>query len=76
RTRTTSGAPVGRWRARRQEALSSRSGRTMRERRAARGHRTSASGNGSGNGNGSWSGVSRRRTDRRTTPPSSPGASA
>jgi CDP-diacylglycerol--glycerol-3-phosphate 3-phosphatidyltransferase len=35
----TSGAPVGRWRARRQEALSSRSGRTLRERRrAARGH--------------------------------------
>ena len=29
----TSGAPVGRWRARRQEALSSRSGRTLRERR-------------------------------------------
>jgi CDP-diacylglycerol---glycerol-3-phosphate 3-phosphatidyltransferase len=39
RARTTTGAPVGRWRARRQEALSSRSGRTMRERRrAARGH--------------------------------------
>ena len=36
RTRTrTSGAPVGRWRARRQEALSSRSGRTLRERRRA-----------------------------------------
>jgi CDP-diacylglycerol--glycerol-3-phosphate 3-phosphatidyltransferase len=35
----TSGAPVGRWRARRQEALSSRSGRTMRERRrSARQH--------------------------------------
>jgi CDP-diacylglycerol---glycerol-3-phosphate 3-phosphatidyltransferase len=35
-TRTrTSGAPVGRWRARRQEALSSRSGRTLRERRRA-----------------------------------------
>ncbi len=35
----TSGAPVGRWRARRQEALSSRSGRTLRERRRAdRGH--------------------------------------
>ena len=32
---TTTGAPVGRWRARRQEALSSRSGRTLRERRAA-----------------------------------------
>jgi CDP-diacylglycerol---glycerol-3-phosphate 3-phosphatidyltransferase len=77
RTRTTSGAPVGRWRARRQEALSSRSGRTMRERRAARGHGTTAtgSGTGSGNGNGTWSGVSRRRTDRRTTPPSAPGSS-
>ncbi len=37
---TTSGAPVGRWRARRQEALSSRSGRTLRERRrSARGTR-------------------------------------
>ena len=37
----TSGAPVGRWRARRQEALSSRSGRTLRERRRAdRGHET------------------------------------
>ncbi len=36
---TTSGAPVGRWRARRQEALSSRSGRTLRERRrSARQH--------------------------------------
>jgi CDP-diacylglycerol---glycerol-3-phosphate 3-phosphatidyltransferase len=36
RSRTrTSGAPVGRWRARRQEALSSRSGRTLRERRRA-----------------------------------------
>ena len=39
RTRTTSGAPVGRWRARRQEALSSRSGRTMRDRRRAHPHR-------------------------------------
>jgi CDP-diacylglycerol--glycerol-3-phosphate 3-phosphatidyltransferase len=36
RSRTrSSGAPVGRWRARRQEALSSRSGRTLRERRRA-----------------------------------------
>lgn len=42
----TSGAPVGRWRARRQDALSSRSGRTLRERRqAARRH---ADGNGKG----------------------------
>jgi CDP-diacylglycerol---glycerol-3-phosphate 3-phosphatidyltransferase len=39
RTRLTTGAPIGRWRARRQETLSSRSGRTMRERRrAARRH--------------------------------------
>jgi len=30
----TTGAPVGRWRARRQESLSSRSGRTLRARRA------------------------------------------
>ena len=36
-TRAT-GAPLGRWRARRQEALSSRSGRTLRERRQAGGH--------------------------------------
>jgi len=54
----TSGAPVGRWRARRQESLSSRSGRTLRERRRAdRGHddgRTSA-----------------RRSTRRTPPPPS-----
>lgn len=35
---TTSGAPVGRWRARRQEALSSRSGRTLRERRRSARH--------------------------------------
>ncbi len=35
----TAGAPVGRWRARRQESLSSRSGRTLRERRrVSRGH--------------------------------------
>jgi hypothetical protein len=44
RARTTAGAPVGRWRARRQETPSSRSGRTMRERRrAARRHPGSAS---------------------------------
>ena len=33
-----SGVPIGRWRARRQEALSSRSGRTLRARRALRPH--------------------------------------
>jgi hypothetical protein len=44
----------------------------MRERRAARGHRTTAGS--TGNGNGTWSGVSRRRTARRTTPPSAPGS--
>jgi phosphatidylinositol phosphate synthase len=50
----TTGAPVGRWRARRQEALSSRSGRTLRERRrATRGHGTAGGG----------------RTRRRTRPP-------
>ena len=61
RTRTTSGAPVGRWRARRQEALSSRSGRTMRERRrlARAQHATS-----------------QRRFTGRRTPPRAPGASA
>jgi CDP-diacylglycerol--glycerol-3-phosphate 3-phosphatidyltransferase len=36
------GEPVGRWRARRQEALSSRSGRTLRARRALRPHATSS----------------------------------
>jgi CDP-diacylglycerol---glycerol-3-phosphate 3-phosphatidyltransferase len=52
---TTSRAPVGRWRARRQEALSSRSGRTLRERRrSARGH----------------SGDSRNRAARRLRPES------
>ncbi len=50
RTRT-SGAPVGRWRARRQEALSSRSGRTLRERRRAdRGHADGTPGARRGNG--------------------------
>jgi CDP-diacylglycerol--glycerol-3-phosphate 3-phosphatidyltransferase len=39
RRTSTAGAPVGRWRARRQETPSSRSGRTLRERRrAARAH--------------------------------------
>jgi hypothetical protein len=70
RTRTTSGAPVGRWRARRQEALSSRSGRTLRGRRATRAHRTS------GPSTGTWSGGPRRRTTRRTTPPGAPDASS
>jgi CDP-diacylglycerol--glycerol-3-phosphate 3-phosphatidyltransferase len=42
-----SGVPVGRWRARRQEAMSSRSGRTLRARRALRPH-PSASGNSAG----------------------------
>ncbi len=53
----TTGAPVGRWRARRQESLSSRSGRTLRERRrAARGH--------------SGSTAAPRRATRRTPPAS------
>jgi CDP-diacylglycerol--glycerol-3-phosphate 3-phosphatidyltransferase len=68
----TSGAPVGRWRARRQEALSSRSGRAMRERtRAARGHSTGpGTGTGGSAGSGSRSG---RTTNRRTRPePGSP----
>ncbi|HXB36326.1 MAG TPA: CDP-alcohol phosphatidyltransferase family protein [Acidimicrobiales bacterium] len=80
RTRTTSGAPVGRWRARRQEALSSRSGRTMRERRrATRAHGNAGpgptAGGTAGPGNSTWSGTTRRRTARRTTPPSAPGSS-
>jgi CDP-diacylglycerol--glycerol-3-phosphate 3-phosphatidyltransferase len=61
--RTTSGAPVGRWRARRQESLSSRSGRTLRERRRviARGHGTSGT---------SGPSAPRRLTNRRPSPPS------
>jgi phosphatidylinositol phosphate synthase len=63
RARTTTGAPVGRWRARRQETPSSRSGRTMRERRrAARRHPDGLSSSGtSANG---------RVSTRRTPPPS------
>ncbi len=58
RRTSTAGAPVGRWRARRQVALSSRSGRTMRERRrAARAH---------GQGSGAARPSSSRRT--RSTP--------
>lgn len=77
RIRTTSGAPVGRWRARRQEALSSRSGRTARERRrAARGHRAATDGTaGDTVGNGTWSGTTRRLTGRRASPPTPPGSS-
>ncbi len=58
RRTSTAGAPVGRWRARRHVALSSRSGRTLRERRrAARAH---------GQGGSSARVGSSRRT--RTTP--------
>jgi CDP-diacylglycerol---glycerol-3-phosphate 3-phosphatidyltransferase len=42
------GAPVGRWRARRQESLSSRSGRTLRARRRASGAHTRAGSSGAG----------------------------
>jgi CDP-diacylglycerol--glycerol-3-phosphate 3-phosphatidyltransferase len=74
--RTTSGAPVGRWRARRQEALSSRSGRTLRERRrVARGHGTSASG-ASGTSGASSAGTTRRLTNRRPSSPPASGASS
>jgi CDP-diacylglycerol---glycerol-3-phosphate 3-phosphatidyltransferase len=60
RRSSTSGAPVGRWRARRQETPSSRSGRTLRERRrAARAH-------------GQGSGASRPAGSRRTRSPGSP----
>lgn len=63
RARTTTGAPVGRWRARRQETPSSRSGRTMRERRRlARRHPDGLSGTGTST-NG-------RVSTRRTSPPS------
>jgi CDP-diacylglycerol---glycerol-3-phosphate 3-phosphatidyltransferase len=40
------GVPVGRWRARRQEAMSSRSGRALRARRALRPHASSGSSSG------------------------------
>jgi len=73
RTRsTTAGAPVGRWRARRQEALSSRSGRTMRERRRAASAARHAS-----KGSGRWS--SGRSVDRpasRRSDPPAPGSPA
>jgi hypothetical protein len=62
RTRTTSGAPVGRGRARRQEALSSRSGRTLRERRRVARAQHAAAG--------------QRRFSARRTPPAAPGASS
>jgi CDP-diacylglycerol--glycerol-3-phosphate 3-phosphatidyltransferase len=61
RTRTTSGAPVGRWRARRQEELSSRSGRTLRERRRSARAQHAAG---------------QRRLTGRRTPPSAPGTSS
>jgi CDP-diacylglycerol--glycerol-3-phosphate 3-phosphatidyltransferase len=60
----TSGAPVGRWRARRQEALSSRSGRTLRERRRA------AWGHADGRANGRANGSTRPNSGRRTPPAS------
>jgi CDP-diacylglycerol--glycerol-3-phosphate 3-phosphatidyltransferase len=64
--RTSAGAPVGRWRARRQETLSSRSGRAMRERkRAARGH--GAGGNGTGTGSGGSSANGNQSRGNRTT---------
>jgi CDP-diacylglycerol--glycerol-3-phosphate 3-phosphatidyltransferase len=44
----TAGAPVGRWRARRQESLSSRSGRTLRERRRVSRAHADADGSGTG----------------------------
>jgi CDP-diacylglycerol--glycerol-3-phosphate 3-phosphatidyltransferase len=64
-----SGVAVGRWRARRQEALSSRSGRTLRARRALRPHAatsgrsSSAGGRASGSG-GRASGAGRPRSSR------------
>jgi CDP-diacylglycerol--glycerol-3-phosphate 3-phosphatidyltransferase len=59
----TAGAPVGRWRARRQESLSSRSGRTMRARR-----RTSRAHLGS---NGTSTGRSRQSRGFGSSPRSS-----
>ncbi len=57
----TTGAPVGRWRARRQESLSSRSGRTLRARRAeSKAHASSR-----------WTTSGRTRTTRGPSTPSS-----
>jgi CDP-diacylglycerol---glycerol-3-phosphate 3-phosphatidyltransferase len=71
----SSGAPVGRWRARRQEALSSRSGRTLRERRrATRAAHAPGQGQGQGQGRrGASSGTTRRNrpsSSPRSAPPS------
>jgi CDP-diacylglycerol--glycerol-3-phosphate 3-phosphatidyltransferase len=58
----TTGAPVGRWRARRQESLSSRSGRTLRARRGVSKAHSSSRGTGSP--------TSRSRSSRGPTTPS------
>jgi len=61
----TTGAPVGRWRARRQESLSSLSGRTLRERRRV--SRTHLDGSGSGGGVGGSGSIGRPGTSGRTS---------
>jgi len=64
----TSAAPVGRWRARRQEALSSRSGRTLRERRRA----ARAEAHGQGRRGTSLGSARRNRQSPGTSAPPSP----
>ena len=63
------GAPVGRWRARRQESLSSRSGRTMRARRLVSSpHSRSGTGSASAGGTGDNSGRGARTTGAAASP--------
>jgi hypothetical protein len=71
-TSTTTGAPIGRWRARRQESPSSRSGRTARERR-----RAAAAARHANKSTSRWSSgrTTDRSTGRRANPPS-PGSPA
>ena len=59
------GVPVGRWRARRQESMSSRSGRTLRERRALRQHAHSDGTSGNGGSRSRESGGSNRTRPSR-----------
>jgi CDP-diacylglycerol--glycerol-3-phosphate 3-phosphatidyltransferase len=67
----TSAAPIGRWRARRQEALSSRSGRTLRERRRA----ARAEAHAQGRRGTSLGSARRNRQSPGTPPPPSPPSS-
>jgi CDP-diacylglycerol--glycerol-3-phosphate 3-phosphatidyltransferase len=69
----TTGAPVGRWRARRQESLSSRSGRTLRARRGVA--RTHSSEPGRSRGSSRWTDLSTNRPRASRGPGSSSSSS-